>query len=105
MELELDKKENIFCQITEEFYMRSTNSGDEDELEMFSQDHNGMFPSLHIPTVCQKAADDFCNLELEDVVELLILVLSPTKCKNCFQQFNVVKFYLDINVREAVAVC
>ena len=41
---------------------------------MFSQDHDGMFPSLHIPTVCQIAADDFCNsnLELEDVVELLL---------------------------------
>ena len=41
---------------------------------MFSQDYGGMFPSLHIPTVCQIAADDFCNsnLELEDVVELLL---------------------------------
>ena len=50
------------------------NTGDEDVLEMFSQDHDGMFPSLHIPTVCQIAADDFCNsnLELEDVVELLL---------------------------------
>ena len=53
--------------------MNNDNEGD-GELVIFSQDFDKMYTSLHIPTVCQIAADDFCNsnLELEDVVELLL---------------------------------
>ena len=45
----------------------------EDENVMFSQDFGAMFTSLHIPTVCQVATDEFYHSDLQldvDAVEL-----------------------------------
>ena len=86
--LELDKEEKVICLSTEELLYEineinklnnenddDNNNDDEgdDKLVIFSQDFDRMYTSLHIPTVCQIAADEYYNSNLEidvDVIEL-----------------------------------
>ena len=77
LSLELDKVENVMCLSTEEmlYAINTVNTMDETDEEhvIFSQDFKEMYTRLHIPTVCQVAAEEFynSNLQLEvDAVEL-----------------------------------
>ena len=55
--------------------MNNDNEGD-GELVIFSQDFDKMYTSLHIPTACQIAANEYFNSNLQidvDVIELAIV--------------------------------